>query len=431
MIRLTGSALALVAALAIVFQAQAATTPDRMNLTLVGHSDLNGAGKGGEGLALKNYGRRKVLFLAHESAPLCLSIIDVTTPARPVVLKQVPVEADFIRCNSLALSGDTLVVARQSEKQGQPHGGIKTYDVSELGEAKLLSYMDLTGPSSRGTHYLTFTDGRYAYLATGASDFIPKNPNDDQMLMIVDMQDPVHPKEVSRWWMPGTRVGDDAPAPPRVSPFDSGFRLHTPLVPVERPDRIYMGWIDGGIVILDIADKTKPRQVANISWQSLHGGFMHTVLPLVDRGLLIASQESTKEACKDWPMQVMVVDIQDETRPYPVSVMPPPTNRAQLCAGGGRFGAHNINQNNMPEVSRVLKNTVVTAQFGGGIRIYSIANPNAPVELAWFAPKVAGNKGGAMQMNDLIVGSDGLIYGNDRFTGGLYILKYTGRVPLN
>lgn len=409
----------------------AATVPDMMNLRLVGHSDLNGFGKGGEGLALKQYGARKILFLAHESGPQCFSIIDVTSPAKPVVLKQIPVEAEFVRCNSLGLSGNILVVARQSEKIGQPHGGIKTYDVSDAANPQLLSYLDRTGPHSRGTHYLTFTDGKYAYLSTGAKDFIPKNPKDDQLMMIVDMQDPKAPKEAGRWWLQGTRVGDEAPAPARVKPFDSGFRLHTLLAPPERPDRAYAAWIDGGVIVFDISDKTKPKEVSRISWQSMNEGFMHTVLPILDRGLLIASQESTKEDCNDWPMRITVVDVQKETRPYPLAVMPPPANLADLCKGGGRFGAHNINQNNMPDVSQVLKNTVVTAQFSGGLRIYSIENPQEPKEIAYFAPKVAGNKGGAIQINDLIVGKEGLIYANDRFTGGLYILQYTGKTPLN
>jgi len=45
-----------IAVLAPQSAALAATIPDRMNLELVGHSTLNGAGKGGEGLALKQYG---------------------------------------------------------------------------------------------------------------------------------------------------------------------------------------------------------------------------------------------------------------------------------------------------------------------------------------------------------------------------------------
>jgi len=409
----------------------AAAMPDVVNLRVVGHSDINGAGKGGEGLALKQYGTRTVLFLAHESGPQCFSVIDVTVPGKPVVLKQIPVEAEFIRCNSLGLSGNVLVVARQSLTVGQPYGGIKTYDVSDASNPQLLSYMDLTGPNSRGTHYLTFTDGKYAYLATGAKDFVPKNPLDDQMLMIVDMQDPKVPKEVGRWWLPGTRVGDEAPAPARVKPFDSGFRLHTLLVPAERPDRAYVGWIDGGIVVLDIADKSRPKEVSRISWQSLNEGFIHTVLPILDRGLLVASQESTKDECADWPMRITLLDIQNEVHPFPLSTLPVPANFSSLCKGNGRFGAHNINLNNMPDVSRVLKNTVVTAQFAGGLRIYSIQDPHNPVEIAHFTPKVPGNKGESIQMNDLIVGKNGLIYANDRFTGGLFILEYTGKTPLN
>jgi len=428
---LLGSLLAVTALLALPGRAEAAGGPDRYNVELVGHSDLKGAGKGGEGLALGEFGSKRILFLAHESGPQCFSSIDVSNPARPVVLAQVPVEADFIRCNSLGLSGQTLVVARQSEKVAQPHGGITVYDVSDPANPKLLSYMDLTGPHSRGTHYLTFTDGRYAYLSTGTKDFVPRDPLDDQMLLIVDLQDPAAPHEIGRWWLPGTKDGDLASPPPRVSPFNSGFRLHTPLVPAERTDRLYAGWIDGGIVVLDISDRTRPREISRISWQSLHQGFMHTVVPLLDRGLLIASQESTKEGCEDWPMRITVVDVHDERRPYPLSYLPPPANFAALCKGGGRFGAHNISMNHMPNATRVLKNTVVTAQFAGGLRIYSIRDPRAPEEIGWFAPPVSGNKGGAIQMNDLIVGRDGLIYANDRFTGGLYILKYTGKVPLD
>lgn len=419
------------ALLCLQSRADAGPVPEQVNLRLVGHSTLNGVGKGGEGLALKRYGARTVLFLAHESAPQCFSVVDVTSPSKPEVLKQVPVEADFVRCNSLGLSGNILVVARQSVKASQPHGGITVYDVSDAGNPKMLSYYDLTGPHSRGTHYLTFTDGRFAYLSTGARDFTPKNPLDDQFLMIVDLQDPANPREVGRWWLPGTRVGDEEPAPARVKPFDTGFRLHTPLIPPERPNRAYLAWIDGGVVILDLSDKANPRLVSRLSWQSLNEGFMHTVVPILDRGLLVASQESTKEGCQDWPMRIHLIDVKDETRPYPLATLPRPANFEELCKGGGRFGAHNINLNHMPQVSRVLKNTVVTAQFAGGVRIYSIKDPFHPEEIAYYAPKVPGNKGGAIQINDLIVGEDGLIYANDRLTGGLYILEYTGKVLLD
>jgi hypothetical protein len=38
---------------------------------------------------------------------------------------------------------------------------------------------------------------------------------------------------------------------------------------------------------------------------------------------------------------------------------------------------------------------------------------------------------GTAQIDHAIVDEHELIYANDRFTGGLYILRYTGSVPLN
>ncbi|HET7879827.1 MAG TPA: hypothetical protein VFL55_03005, partial [Acetobacteraceae bacterium] len=220
----------LLAALATPVQADPIPpVAEASNMQIIGHSDLNGAGKGGEGLALRQYpDGRRVLFLAHESAPMCFSVIDVTRPEDPKVIAQVPVEADFVRCNSLGVSGITMAVAHQVETVGQAHAGMDTYDVSDPAHPKKLAYFDTTGPHSRGVHYLWFADGRYAYLSTGAKDFVPRDPKDDQFLMIVDLQDPRHPKEVGRWWLPGTRNTDKAPPPPRVSPFDAGIRMHSP-----------------------------------------------------------------------------------------------------------------------------------------------------------------------------------------------------------
>src|SRR3954467_12080771 len=76
------------------------------NMRMVGHTDLNGKGNGGEGLALTQYANgRRVLFLAHESAPTCFSVIDVTNTAQPAVITQVNTVTADIRCNSLGLSG--------------------------------------------------------------------------------------------------------------------------------------------------------------------------------------------------------------------------------------------------------------------------------------------------------------------------------------
>ena len=402
------------------------------NMTLIGHSDLNGVGKGGEGLALRQYpSGQRVLFLAHESAPMCVSIIDVTKPEDPKVIAQIPVAHPYLRCNSLGLSGTTLAVAGQSDKVGQEGAGMTVFDVADPAHPKQLSHFDTSGPHSRGVH-LWYAEGPYAYLSTGAKDFNPQNPLDDQFLMIVDLTDPAHPKEAGRWWMPGMRVGDKAPPPPRVRSFDSGIRMHTPTIAAGVPNRVYVGWIDGGWFILDTADKAHPKMIAHRSWQSQDVGFAHTVLAIPSRHLAIQTEEAIAPDCKDWPKRDWVWDISNERAPVALAVLPPPSNLDASCKSGGRFGAHNIHQNRPDATAAHLSNTVVGSFFAGGVRAYSIANPNAPVEIGYLVDAApAKNQSHSIQINDVYVDEHGLIYANDRLSGGLDIIRYTGSVPLD
>jgi hypothetical protein len=170
--------------------------------------------------------------------------------------------------------------------------------------------------------------------------------------------------------------------------------------------------------------------VAHRSWQSQDVGFAHTVLPIGSRGLAVQTEEAVAQNCKDWPKRDWVWDIRDETAPVVLSALPPPADFDALCKQGGRFGAHNIAQNR-PE-GRQLARTVVGSFFAGGVRAYSIANPYSPVEIGFLvdAPP-AGNTSRSIQINDVFVDENGLIYANDRFAGGLDIIRYNGPVPLD
>jgi hypothetical protein len=47
-------------------------------MELVGRSDLNGNGDGGEGMAIQQWpDGRRILYIAHEGEKTCLSIVDV------------------------------------------------------------------------------------------------------------------------------------------------------------------------------------------------------------------------------------------------------------------------------------------------------------------------------------------------------------------
>jgi hypothetical protein len=71
-------------------------------------------------------------------------------------------------------------------------------------------------------------------------------------------------------------------------------------------------------------------------------------------------------------------------------------------------------------------NTVYLTYFNAGIRVLDVTDAAAPREIAYFVPEAPPGKR-SIQLNDLIVGQDGLIYVSDRFGGGLYIFELTGR----
>jgi hypothetical protein len=433
------------------------------NVVLIGHSDLNGHGDGGEGLAIQQWpDGRRVLYLAHEGTDWCLSVVDVTHPEKPVMITELPSPTPGItRCDSLGLSNNLLAVADQSNKQGQKTAGMWVLDVSDFSriqKAKTLqdlelSFFDTSGPHSRGVHCLWFTDGQFAHLTTGMPDFNPTNTLDDQFYVIVDLRDPRHPKEVGRWWYPGTRQGDSClPGclPPRHAKFDDGYRPHNIEVFPDRPDRAYVGYIDGGALILDIsgladvkAGRAKtftPKLVGQAKFSPPYTAWTHTFQPLPGRGYALVSDEDTQDNCKDAPKLVWLLDIRAETNPMVIGTAPLHANDGDLCKRGGRFGAHNLHPNYPDATYAKLKNTTVASWFNGGVRIFHIVDgpagvPDAPPhleEIGYYIPgALPRSPGGTAQINHAIVDEHGLIYANDRFTGGLYVLRYTGSVPLN
>jgi hypothetical protein len=404
-------------------QSQAAQTL-AWNMKLISHHELAGFGGIGEGInmQLAKDGRR-ILWLAHESAPKNFTAVDVTDVRTPKVIIQTDLPHAKVRSNSLDVVGDTMAVAYQTKEWGMKPAGFDLFDVSKPEEPRLISHFDASGAHSRGAHCVWFVDGEYVHISSGAPDFEPVDPKDDQFYRIIDVKNPSKPTEVGRWWLPGVRKGDSEPPVPRHPRFDSGYRTHNTNVYPERPDRAYLGYIDGGSIILDISDKARPKMVSRWRHSPPFNGFTHTVMPLIERNLLIVSDECTKNEGADWPKLTWVVDARDETNPVPISTLPMPPVES-FVKRGGRFGSHNMHENLPGPASFRSETIVVCTFFNGGVRAYDTSNPYQPQEIAYFvpgAPKLS--PAGAIQMNDVWVDEKGLIYAVDRFAGGLYILE--------
>ena len=396
------------------------------NVRLLSHNDLGGFGNGGEGLALqKTRDGRRVLYIAHESAPKNFTVVDVSDPTEPCVLVQTDLPHAKVRSNSLDVTGDILAVAYQTTEPGLKPAGVELFDVSRPGESALDRLLRPLGPAlprralpvvrRRRVHPPL---QRRAGMQCRQTSWTTSSTRSSTCATLPSR---------SRWDAGGCRGRSKATASQLQSGTRRttwGFARTTSTSIPERPDRAYVGYIDGGAIILDISDKSRPQLVSRLDYHPPMTGFTHTVLPLLSKDTLIVSDEAIRPGGEDWPKPVWVVDVRDETRPMIIGTLPCTPRRRVCRKRGGRFGAHNLHENHPLPTALRSDNLVFGAYFNAGVRIHDVSNPWAPREVGHFIPAPPERAPhGAAQMNDVYVDENGLIYAIERFTGGLYILE--------
>jgi hypothetical protein len=395
------------------------------NMKLLSQHTLNGHGGMGEGMSLQlARGGRRVLWLAHESAPKNFTAVDVTDPRKPRVIVQTDLPHPRMRSNSLEVSGDLMAVAYQVTEWGLKPAGFELFDISEPERPRSIAMFDASGPHSRGCHALWFVDGKTVHMACSDPELKPRDLKDDQIYRIVDVSNPAKPVAVGRWHLPGTMEGDEAPPPQRLAAkHDAGFRAHNTNVYPERPDRCYLGYLDGGMMVLDIADRSRPKLVSRWMNSPPYNGFTHTVLPLFKRELLVVTDESIQNDGADWPKLVWLLDARDERNLVSIGTLPV-GGVTPLLHKGGRCGAHNVHENPPAQGAWRSEDVVLGTFFNAGVRAYDVRDAFQPREIAHFIPPAPqGSPVPTAQINDVFVDDRGIVFAVDRHAGGLYTLE--------
>jgi hypothetical protein len=275
------------------------------------------------------------------------------------------------------------------------------YDLDEPRDPRRIGFFDTGG---RGVHRIVYEGGNLAYISATPPGYTGR------IWMIVDVSDPASPTEVGRWWWPGMweAGGETMETPPGKE-----WLVHHAMV---HDDRAYLGFWDGGMVVIDISDPAKPSTISRLDWEE--GGHTHTCLPLPDRGLVVVTDEAVSEGCDGDRHMVRIVDVSDEANPAVRSICPVP--EGDFCERGLRFGAHCLHENR-PDSYRSDQIVFVT-YFNAGLRVYDISDADDPVEIAHWIPECPPGQAAA-QINDVYVAEDHTVYVTDRVNGGVYILS--------
>jgi len=448
------------------------------NMRLVSHHDLQG--RSAYQPVVHTYGGRRILFVGHHIGQSMnsltgnveqngTSILDVTDPSAPQLLRHVPPNGEGISaaqhvqiCDGAALPNGDPAKIYMVRTNGLV--SYELYDVTDPAMPEFLLIIDETGTSSRPessrgnreTHKIQWE----CESGIGYFNGTPEGWQVTRALQAYDLSTPEEPRHIRDFGLLGYQPDSEGPVPEYLV---SG--LHQPFA---LGNRIYLGYgsgNDGTLQILDrdmflngdpeAADPFAPTvenllypEIARLDMPSYWG--VHTAKPLLDfpvsdyqddeahssRDFLMVVSEAQGARCDSARDITFMVDITEEDKPFPVSSFQTPAEPGGFCQRGSRFGPHSMQDEFHPGFDHTL---AIMSYFNAGIRAFDIRDPFDPVEVAHFVPEATPNTietcsevDGAeqcahvIQTNNVNIDDRGYIYAVDRSNTGLHIVELTG-----
>jgi len=291
--------------------------------------------------------------------------VDVSDPANPTVLAEERElthdgEGPMQRIYDVKYADDRLVVAGPNAGGRGEFAGFFLYDVSDPADPERLAFQ----PTNHGIHNCFF-DGTHAYL-TGSG--VPNEPT-----MIYDVTGD-SPEQVGEWsavdendaWRDAGR---------------NSLSCHDVYV---QDDTLYVAYWDAGTWVVDVSDPANPTATTKLGEHSAEyladvgdgftsefielPGNAHYVQPSADGSALYVGKEAwDREDTSEHdggPGGIELWSMGDE--PARETILAPPENNDGATS-------HNFG---------VRGDRLYTSWYGGGVRVYDVADPAAPRLLA-------------------------------------------------
>lgn len=424
---------------------------------------------------LKNYGDRRILFVGHHTGtanpidgnndgPNGVSILDVTDPAAPALLRHLPPTGPGVSGaqHVQVCEGDQLPSRAPLRTRGRVYllrtNGQVSHEIWDVTNPTdpifvvTVATAEHAGSASRNTHKNWWDcKSGVGYLVSSAAGWrIPR------VLRAFDLRNPSEPAHIRDFALDGMKTGGDMD-------LEDVPGVHQATVHSNRIYLAYGPYAHGIVQILDVdkflrgvpsldrpfATSDEDLLAPEISrWRMTKNEGAHTAKPLGRRNLshrddtaagrsfLVVGSEEIEMGCNTPRHAVHFLDMTDENRPTEVSQFQVSDETGYFCRQGGRFGPHGFNESPNPWFDGKV---LLVAYFNAGVRAIDIRNPARPVEVAHFIPEITERTRASctdaffgedcaivIQTNNVETDDRGYIYLVDRMGTGLHIVELTG-----
>jgi hypothetical protein len=468
------------------------------NMKVVGFEDNQGRPSSDDGW-IENQNGRYILYMAdspgHAFNPLTgkeenngTSLIDVTDPARPVFIHHIPAPSGGGSTHVAVCGGNTLPHAQKNHWYLLRHDGSTNQEVWDVSDpAKPFRLTILISGLIANHHDWWECDTGIAYTISQTKTDGWHETGSHQHVYIYDLSNPAKPVFIRQFGLVGQQPAADlasakscysAPGPDCyegvTNPPGGVHQIYSAGVKI---NRVYLAYGVDANGVFQIVDRNKlltgctvptasPNcannptqadllypQIGYITSNPNQGG--HTAVPIFGVpapaaqqnfldgkpqkwDLLAVTSEDTTNDCHGQPWKnPVLIDITNDTAPWPIATLAVPQFPGDFCAKGSRFGVHEVNRQIYPPYYGRL---IIVAMFNAGLQVWDIRDPYNPRRVAYFIQ--APNKNthlscGTYQGNSHYcrratfsdlgeVDDRGYIYNMDRAGSGLTVLQLTG-----
>lgn len=305
-------------------------------------------------------------FTQHEYALLCargegLYVIDITTPTAPTIASFVPAPPGSFDAKDVKTYLNYAYVVHQS-------GPLQIVDLTDPLNPTWTTFTNSS--LSNGFHNIYIDEDGYAYIAIQTGQAAGD-------MRIFDVRTPTAPVEVGVFFHPNVGQG-----------FIESHDIYA------RQDTAYVAYVEGGLVVLDVTDRSNPQQLSLVNYP---GNFTHNVWTTEDGRYALTTDEVTNGHLKIWDLH----DLQN------VSLVSEYESRPGIII-------HNVH---------VKGDFAYISYYVDGLRVVDISDITQPTEVGYYDTYLPAGQGFNGDWGVYPYFASGSIVLSD-LNSGLYVVRF-------